>query len=486
MDRMTRRAFLIVTGTSGATLALAACAPAAPPSPTAAPKPAEAPKPTEAAKPAAAAPAAPAAAPVATTAPAPAAAAKPTEAAKPAAPAVAKTPAKLVFWNFASQYDPGLKELFLPSHPHIQMEIVNLGNPELHEKLLVSLATGVDLPDLVTIVARRANDFLSTGQFLDVTDLYKPHEDKFDSKAALITYEGKTYGFDHGGGMNGLWLNQAELSRLGVDIAKLETWDEFTDAGLKVKKDSGGKQYLHTAFFPSGAYGFNNFNVYFHARQGNWWTPDGKPEPKAEAQAADTLGWYADLKHKHDIMFEGDWRQPTYWKAAQEKAVLGFLMHYGVGTNNIPKMAPDMQGAWRFLSMPLSQKGGPALAGKWGGAFLAGLKTTKSPEAVREVMDWFLTEPGLTFMLKTWGTLHYKPALDLPEAKNTLPYFGNQNIRAEFAKRSLSPFEYWDWGKVEEALGFAVDKVWAKEWEPKQGASEMMKSLAKIAEERKG
>lgn len=402
-----------------------------------------------------------------------------------AGPTALKKKAKLVFWNNSAQYEPAFKERFLPKYPHIELEFVNMPTDDLSQKLLVSLATNSNLPDIATIIVRRANEFLATNQFLDQTDFFKPIEKDFDTPGALIRYGGKIYGFQTGGGMNALWLNHGELTKHGINMEKLETWDQFTEAALKLKSASKGKQFMFMAFHPSGAYGFNNFNVYFHAREGNWWTADGKPEPKAEGTAKEVLAWYSDLKHKHGIAFEGDWRKEPFLKAAKDKTMLGFTMHYGIGTTTLPKNLPEQKGMWRALTMPLWQKGGPKRTGVWGGSGILGLKATKYPEAIRDLYTWLLSDDGQDVMLDAWGTVHYKPAFALPRFKATLPYFGNQNVRAEFTKRSFSSFHYWEWAKVEEQLGFAVDKVWAQQWKPEQGAREMMKSLAKIASERK-
>lgn len=373
-----------------------------------------------------------------------------------AAPALAQGRARITVWNQASQMQAGI-ENFAAANPDIEVDLVQIGTNDLHQNLLVSLATESNLPDVTSLLMRRAPEFLDTGMFLPVDDALAPHADGFTDDAAFVRRNGVTYGYVMGPGNMAIWMNAAALSEHGIDVATLETWPDMVAAAERLQEASGGSQYLMVR--PLGTSGFNYFNAFFHGRGGNWWTEAGAVNTADQALATETLEWYV-AQHEAGLAMDLDMFRLPHYEALRDRSLLGFGMNYTVGANNIPREAPDQSGDWRMVTWPRWTADAPKRTGAWGGILYAGLAQTEHPEAVKRFLTWWL-EPGqgLVDHINAQGLALYQPALDLPEATAPNPYFGGQQLAVDLARVPYPAFNYFHWGQTEEIGANAIERA---------------------------
>jgi lactose/L-arabinose transport system substrate-binding protein len=442
MERLSRRELLGATAVFGAAAALSACAP--------------------------------------TSAPAGSSTASATPA---AAKAAADIRGELTIWNGSSQMTKAITETFAAAHPNLKVNLVDFGGNDLQEKLLVALATGVDLPDVTWVIARRSAIYLRTNQFVEMDDLLKPYESRFDSPSALVRHRGRIYSYVQGPGNMALWLNADQLRANGIDIATFTTWDAVLDAGKKLARDSGNQKTF--LIQPTRATGFNTFNAYFNSRNGNWWTEDGQPNRDARnlQTLQEMIQWWIDAK-KAGVMFESDWVPPTFWQAAKAGNNLGYTMNFAVGGNNTVQNLPEQSGQWRMVTWPKWGANAPVQTGAFGGVFYSVLKSTKNMDAARAFMTFWL-EKGVEEQVKVWGISNYKPAIELPIYQEGRPFFGGQKVQLDLSKVPYPSFNYWDWDKMEPEVGTIIESAVAGTYTAPQAVDESMKALAKIVSERR-
>ena len=381
----------------------------------------------------------------------------------------------LTVWNFASQMNDVIENDFAQAHPDIDLDYVNLPVPDLHERLLVSLATETDLPDATTISSRQVGEYVKSGRLLDLTSAMQPFVDGLDP-AAFVSDGERIVGVNLAGGHMGLWVNHDALVAAGIDPDTFTTWDAVVDAGLKLKQDAGDQQYLF--LLPDGSNGFNSFNAYYHSRGGNWWNAEAELVEDQQI-AVDTLSWLVTQVRDNEIVYRGMWTDPTFWEAVNNESMLGFGMNFAVGANNIPDNAPDQSGQWRLVTWPRWSEGAEQLTGQFGGVVFTGIQG-QNEAAAREFVTWWLTDEGLQLVSDIVGTSPSTRIAELGLLDTEYPYFGGQQLGRDMSSVPFPPFHYHHWARTEEVLINAMDRALLGEWTPEQAIDNALDELRSV------
>ncbi len=92
---------------------------------------------------------------------------------------------------------------FLKQNPDIEVKLSFVSYEELHDKIVVSAASGVSTYDVILVDCIWPAEFAGAGWLLDVTDRL-PEEDRaiFPEVLSAVTYKGRLYGMP--------WLNDWE------------------------------------------------------------------------------------------------------------------------------------------------------------------------------------------------------------------------------------------------------------------------------------
>src|SRR5690606_2563750 len=141
---------------------------------------------------------------------------------------------------------------------------------DVQERLLVSLATSTDLPGVVSLSNRVADQYLSTGGFLALDDALAPYADGFGEEG-FVKFDGKTYGYALNDGRMAMWINAAYLDDNGIDASDFETWDSMAEAGRKLAADTGS----HLFVMPTANNAADYFASMLNGRGTGWWDADG-------------------------------------------------------------------------------------------------------------------------------------------------------------------------------------------------------------------
>ena len=150
---------------------------------------------------------------------------------------------KLTLWTFISQHDAYyymLADMWNEQHPdeQIELECVTLGYDEMHNKLKVALQAGEGAPDLCDV---------EVGQFPNIlafSDSLVPLQDYMGElmnqlvKSRLDIYSkgGNLYGIPYHIGAVVTFYQVDMLEAAGIDYTQIVTWDDWYNAGLKLKE----------------------------------------------------------------------------------------------------------------------------------------------------------------------------------------------------------------------------------------------------------
>ena len=383
----------------------------------------------------------------------------------------------LELWNFSSQLNSAISGPFTAAHPKLKVKLVSLSMADENQRLLVSLGTGTGLPAAAMLSSRDADQFVKTGGLHAFDDAYlTPYRGGFDS-SALITFGGKTYGLPLGDGRLAMWVRSATLDKYKIDPATFTTFDAMAEAGRKLYKDSGNKTSLF--IMPSGNMGADYFSAFANSAGGNWWDENGKLVEDQQA-ALDTLTFLVGLV-KDGVAQKVGFTAPSFYQMIKQDQLAGFGMNFAIGANNLPKNVPSQSGQWQMVKWPRWKPDGPDQTASYGETFFGVLEHGGNTAGGQEAATWWLTPDGLPSIIGAFGPVAYKPGASLPEAQKKFPYFGNQAVIAEMMAQPYPATHWYQWSKVEQTVGYAVDKAVLGEMSPAQAIDYCVSGLKKLA-----
>lgn len=153
---------------------------------------------------------------------------------------------ELVFWTFQDLHAQFLQKQVArwnAANPAqaIVLKAEVLPYDDMHNKLLVSLQSGVGAPDIVDIeISKFANFMKGRIQLAPLNDLLDPIKDKFiGSRLDIYAKDGKYYGLDYHVGAAVIYYNVEILKAAGVDVDSIKTWSDYIKAGRKVLAVTG-------------------------------------------------------------------------------------------------------------------------------------------------------------------------------------------------------------------------------------------------------
>jgi arabinosaccharide transport system substrate-binding protein len=157
-----------------------------------------------------------------------------------------KGPTELSLWTFNElhlKFYQVMADSWNKANPDKQIALKGEVFPyeDMHTKLLVALQAGTGAPDISDIEISKFPNYLKGDiALLPLNDVIDPERDKFvQARLAIYAKDGKNYGLDFHVGAEVIYYNMDILKAAGVNPDDIVTWDDFVQAGLKVKKATG-------------------------------------------------------------------------------------------------------------------------------------------------------------------------------------------------------------------------------------------------------
>ncbi len=153
----------------------------------------------------------------------------------------------LELWTFVelhSQHYAAMLELWNKEHPDKQIRITFTTYPygDMHNKLMMSNQAGTGAPDICDVeIGAFPGQILGQVQFVEMNKYIEPYKNNVvKSRLDIYGKDGKYYGIPFHVGATVMYYNDELLSKYGIDYKTIKTWDDFEQAGLKLKEASNG------------------------------------------------------------------------------------------------------------------------------------------------------------------------------------------------------------------------------------------------------
>jgi arabinosaccharide transport system substrate-binding protein len=150
---------------------------------------------------------------------------------------------KVTLWTFIPQHArffDVMAEKWNAQHPDRQIELESSVLPydDMHNKLQIALQSGVGAPDICDIeISRFPNFLMGVPQLLPLNDYFAPYlDDIVPSRLGIYSKGANMYGAPTHVGATVAFYFVELLESAGIDYRQIKTWDDFAEAGRKLKQ----------------------------------------------------------------------------------------------------------------------------------------------------------------------------------------------------------------------------------------------------------
>ena len=357
----------------------------------------------------------------------------------------AKT-ANLTLWTFAkAHYESYLEasKSFEAAHPGTKIDVQLVASDAVTTRLQAAFWSNLDVPDLVEVEISAAGSFfrgpLNHIGFSDLTG--RIHESGLwdrmvQARFAPYTTRGRIFGLPHDVHPVQLAYNRELMEKLGVDVNKIETWDDFIKVGREVSVP--GKRYM----IEMSDSNQDQIEACLYQRGGGYFSPDGKCIMD-NTQAVETMEWYVPLVAGKNPIGNTLGGGQILTKAVEE-GYLVCLVAPDWRSKSFEEVIPRMSGKMALMPFPAVKRGGPRTS-TWGGTMLGITRKCPNQELAWQLAMHLYGDPtqlGLRFQA-TNILPSLKEAWDQPAFHERRPFWSNQALGTTYAKLAPHvPYQY--------------------------------------------
>jgi arabinosaccharide transport system substrate-binding protein len=375
----------------------------------------------------------------------------------------AKKPDKLVFWSFTPNNFKEIEDrkADIEKKFGIKLEMELLDQQTELTRLRSASTSGEGWPDIVDgygdDAVLVANPDPERSLLIPLDDFVKNSKivpQIVPARLKKYNFGGHQYGLPNDVHPSVLIYNAEAWKAAGVDMDKIETWDEFFEAGKKVAvdKNGDGKQDAYPImgiWYSIGQMMMQQAGIKLEDDKG---IPQ-LTKPEFVAQMEKLYGWY-----KAGLIMEQDWA--AVWDHIKEGRVLALATpDWWFNGSLQPLTGTAVEGKMRARPLPAWTKGGPRTAA-WGGSYKGITVGCEYPEFAYQVLEDMNYGEGIAGpKYKSSGILlPIASAWGAEEFKIAYPVYGGQQVgllQIEMAKempiQEVFQFSARGWGKVNEA-----------------------------------
>ncbi len=328
-------------------------------------------------------------------------------------------------WDVALAHLQEVSPAFQEQYPDVKFNFEEMGTTQIYSKMTTSLASGIGLPDIVSLEGEQMTKFGTKfpDKFMDLTNqidtaMFLP------VKIGECTSSGKIIAYPWDAGPCGLYYRADIFEEAGIDAQKIKTWDDFIDAGKVLKQKTG------VAMMPLATSRKDTFYRLLMMQLGTFYFDE---TGKTQVNSPESIQAMEMVKKIYDAgitINDGSW--DDYVISIKEGLVATVPEAvWLIGT--IKDAAPDTAGKWRVMPLPgfdeTSRNGSSN-----GGSVLAIPAVTKHPEAAAAFAQFAMTDKaGLVQGFKNYGLYpSYIPVYSEDIFQQGDDFFGGQKIYSVF------------------------------------------------------
>lgn len=337
------------------------------------------------------------------------------------------------------------REAYLKAIPKFEQEhnvkvgVQLIDYQALEARLQSAIVSGTDVPD-ITEISEGTLGFFTRGPesdigFLNLTDRVKQEgydKSVVEARYAPWTSKGRVYALPHDVHPVTLAYRRDVVEELGIDVSKLETWDDFVREGQRISVDKDGDGTIDRYMIDMPRNGSWGMQILMAQRGVRVFDKDGKLTFNTP-ELVEVMAWHLrQMRGPKRIGYEAGWGQPLM-KAMNDGLVV-FYFTPDWRSKNFEMDLPRLKGKMAMIPLPAWKKGGPRTS-SWGMTGLTISKTSKHPDLAWELAKYLYfskDDLGDRFLI-TNIIPPLKDAWNLPQFAHPNEFYSNQPIGQLYA-----------------------------------------------------
>ncbi len=334
-------------------------------------------------------------------------------------------------WNVAADAMRKAVPAFNKEYPNVKVKVEDIGRLDVYKKLTVGLAAnGSGLPDVALVEDDHIQNYLT--QFPDgFMNLgksgYDQSIDQFSKSkmGAVKNKKGDIYAMPWDIGPVEVFYRTDLFKKAGVDPASIKTWDDYLNAGKKIKAATGVDLLSMDIANDDGLFRImlNEQGTYYFDDKGN-----------INLESNEAVKAMSMIKKLHDanVMLNVDgWNGGIAAMKNSKVATIPTGVWY---TGTMMDQAPDLSGKWDAFKLPAFEAGGNQAA-NLGGSNLMIPSSTNNKAAAYAFAKFFTTNADVQVQsMKKDGLFpSLTSSYDKPFFSENVAYFNNQPVFKSFS-----------------------------------------------------
>lgn len=372
------------------------------------------------------------------------------------------------FINDFEEKNPGIK-IRLETFPHDKME----------REIDLAITSGSQLPDIIAAEGTIIQQYIKRGALLDITDKAKKYENEFVGyKWEEVKSKDRIYALPWDSGPVAMFYKRSIFEKEKIDPTKINTWNDFINAGKKIAKDTDGDgkkdQFMINLSTENNVVGF--FEMILQQDGGSLFDANGNLTVNNE-KGIKALKLMQRMVNEGITSSIGYWT-PEFYNELRKNTTATYVQAAWLYLF-LKKIAPNTSGDWGVTAMPAWYQGGIRSSNN-GGSNLGVSATSTHKEEAFQFIEYSLTRSES--QLKTAQNDGLFPALKSvykdPEFLKPDQFFGNQAINKVFidTQEKLSP--NWHYGPYFRESARILDVEIAKALRGEQTAEAALKTAS--------
>lgn len=319
-------------------------------------------------------------------------------------------------------------ELYKEENPDFKLTVEEMGNDDIRSKVTTGLqAGGQGLPDAALLVDDGITGYTERypNSFVDLTEKgFDEHANDFpDYKVDSVTMDEKVYAIPFDAGPVGVFYRKDLFNEAGVDAADIVNWDDYIEAGKKVKEATGANML---------SYDSNESTVYtiFMSQQGlGYFTDDGNNTLDTN-ESLKTASLFKELSD-NDILLGAPGWDAWVTSLSDSQTATAITGAWLIGT--LEQQVPDQSGDWGVMPLPAFEEGGSRSANQGGSSF-AIFESSENQDLAYEFLNFFATDFETQELAMEGGLFpSYLPVYESDLFSAPVEYFGGEAVWNIFA-----------------------------------------------------
>ncbi|MFF5923675.1 ABC transporter substrate-binding protein [Streptomyces flavochromogenes] len=386
-------------------------------------------------------------------------------------------------WTTAAEALRGVVPSFERDNPGIKVDVQDVGNPAIWDKITVGLASGgKGVADVLHIGVDYLPGYLE--KFPEgLADLSRlgadRHKDAFVEGLwpTVMGKDGAAHALPWEVNPLGLFYRHDYFEKAGVDPASLTSWDDLIAAGPKIRAATGAQ--LLGLDKPGTKQDMDFFQNLMQLQGAFYFDAEGRVT-LASPQAVQAL---TVIKRLNDGGLLADTAGQGTWKRLVGQGKLATVPYPAWAIEYLATKFPAQSGKWRVMQAPAAVPGGGRSA-IVNSTYLTVSATSKRRKAAWRFIEYALTKPAeINRMFASGGVFPaLKGAYADPKFSAPHPFYGGQQVLRSFVASLDSGSDATNFtGDYSRALKIAADaqsQVLIKGADPAEALKAAAKQLA--------